>query len=36
MNDFMRVEIVHAASNLLGPVQDEGGWDFLAISQDLI
>ena len=36
MNDFMRVEIVHATSDLLGPVQDKRGWDFLAVPQDFV
>ena len=36
MDDFEGVQIVHATGNLFSPVQHQGGWDFLAISEYLV
>lgn len=36
MDDFVKVEVVHATCNAHGPVNQEGGCDFTARPQHLI
>ena len=36
MYDLVRVEVVHAAGDLLGPVDEERGGKLLVVTEDLV
>ncbi len=36
VDDLVSVQVVHAAGDLLGPVEQQGGWDLAAVPQHLV